>query len=59
VRGPRTGVENLWLVGDSIFPGQSTAGVTAGALRVAAEVVRSVARRRVFQAAQLSTPSAG
>ncbi len=41
-RGPHTGVGNLWLVGDSIFPGQSTAGVTAGALRVAAEVQRSM-----------------
>lgn len=41
-RGPQTGLPNLWLVGDSIFPGQSTAGVTAGALRVAAEVQRSV-----------------
>jgi len=34
-RSPRTGIENLWLVGDSIFPGQSTAGVTLGAMRVA------------------------
>jgi C-3',4' desaturase CrtD len=40
-RSPHTGIPNLWMVGDSIFPGQSTAGVTAGALRVAAEVVRS------------------
>ncbi len=38
-RGPRTGLNNLWLVGDSIFPGQSTAGVTLGALRVAADVM--------------------
>lgn len=37
-RGPQTGVKNLWLVGDSIFPGQSTAGVTLGAMRVAAGV---------------------
>ena len=37
-RGPRTGVGRLWLVGDSIFPGQSTAGVTLGAMRVAADV---------------------
>ena len=28
----------VWLVGDSIFPGQSTAGVTLGALRVAREI---------------------
>lgn len=34
-RSPQTGFRNLWLVGDSIFPGQSTAGVTLGALRVA------------------------
>ncbi len=34
-RSPRTGLRNLWLVGDSIFPGQSTAGVTIGAMRVA------------------------
>jgi phytoene dehydrogenase-like protein len=40
-RGPRTGLANLWLVGDSIFPGQSTAGVTLGALRVAGEVLAS------------------
>lgn len=33
-RGPATGLPNLWLVGDSVFPGQSTAGVTLGALRV-------------------------
>ena len=38
-RGPRTGLANLWLVGDSIFPGQSTAGVTLGAFRVAADVL--------------------
>lgn len=37
-RGPQTGIPNLWLVGDSIFPGQSTAGTTLGAMRVAAEV---------------------
>lgn len=34
-RGPRTDIPNLHLVGDSIFPGQSTAGVTIGAMRVA------------------------
>jgi C-3',4' desaturase CrtD len=41
-RGPRTGVVNLRMVGDSIFPGQSTAGVTAGALRVAHDIQRSL-----------------
>ncbi len=40
-RGPWTGLGNAWLVGDSIFPGQSTAGVTMGALRVVDEVLRS------------------
>ena len=39
-RGPRTGLANLLLVGDSIFPGQSTAGVSLGGLRVAREVQR-------------------
>ncbi len=39
-RGPGVGLSNTWLVGDSIFPGQSTAGVTMGALRVADEVIR-------------------
>lgn len=41
-RGPRTGVPNLRLVGDSIFPGQSTAGVTLGAQRVAQDVQRNL-----------------
>lgn len=39
-RGPRTGLPNLRLVGDSIFPGQSTAGVTLGARRVVQDVLR-------------------
>ncbi|MBZ0297226.1 MAG: NAD(P)/FAD-dependent oxidoreductase, partial [Anaerolineae bacterium] len=39
-RGPRVGIPNLRLVGDSIFPGQSTAGVTLGAMRVAEDVRR-------------------
>lgn len=39
-RGPHTGIPNVWLVGDSIFPGQSTAGVTLGGMRVAEEVHR-------------------
>jgi C-3',4' desaturase CrtD len=37
-RSPATGIPNVWLVGDSIFPGQSTAGVTVGAMRVVADV---------------------
>ncbi len=38
--GPATGIPNLWLVGDSIFPGQSTAGVTVGGMRVAATLMQ-------------------
>ena len=45
-RGPRTGLPNVRLVGDSVFPGQSTAGVTAGALRVARDVLDSLPRVR-------------
>ena len=37
--GPKTTFSNLWLVGDSIFPGQSTAGVTLGGMRVATAVL--------------------
>jgi C-3',4' desaturase CrtD len=37
--GPRL-APNLWLVGDSIFPGQSTAAVALGGLRVAEMVLR-------------------
>ncbi len=33
--GPRCGLPNLRLVGDSVFSGQSIARVVAGALRVA------------------------
>lgn len=36
----------LWLVGDSVFPGQSTAGVTLGALRVTREIERAPAMTR-------------
>lgn len=39
-RGPRTGIHNVRLVGDSVFPGQSTAGVTLGGIRVAKDVMR-------------------
>ncbi len=36
--GPQIGL-NLWMVGDSIFPGQSTAAVALGGLRVARSVL--------------------
>ena len=42
-RGPRSGLRNLRLVGDSVFPGQSTAGVVAGAMRVTRDVLRQLA----------------
>lgn len=37
---PRLPIGGLWMVGDSIFPGQSTAGVTLGAMRVAEAIIR-------------------
>lgn len=37
--GPRLGAR-IWMVGDSIFPGQSTAAVALGGLRVAEQVHR-------------------
>jgi C-3',4' desaturase CrtD len=46
-RGPRTGIANLRIVGDSIFPGQSTAGVSLGALRVFRDVQRSLSARQI------------
>jgi C-3',4' desaturase CrtD len=39
--GPRL-AKNLWMVGDSIFPGQSTAAVALGGLRVAQDILHSV-----------------
>lgn len=36
--GPRLG-PNLWMVGDSIFPGQSTAAVALGGMRIANEIL--------------------
>ncbi len=45
-RGPHVGLPNVRLVGDSIFPGQSTAGVTLGARRVAHGVMRALPLRQ-------------
>lgn len=46
--GPRLN-RNLWLVGDSIFPGQSTAAVALGGLRVADMVLKeNGVRENVF-----------
>ncbi|MDI6814241.1 MAG: hypothetical protein QMD10_11990, partial [Desulfitobacteriaceae bacterium] len=62
-RAPWTGLANVWLVGDSIFPGQSTAGVTLGAMRVASEVIRWLnqsvsARSWTFSKSIRSSPAA-
>jgi C-3',4' desaturase CrtD len=43
--GPRL-APGLWMVGDSIFPGQSTAAVALGGLRVARDVQLSLQGRR-------------
>ncbi len=44
--GPRaTGIGNLWLVGDSTFPGQSTAAVTQSGIRVYQAIVDVMGRR--------------
>ena len=39
--GPRLG-KNLWMVGDSIFPGQSTAAVALGGIRVGREILATI-----------------
>jgi C-3',4' desaturase CrtD len=46
VRGPRTRFDNLYLVGDSIFPGQSLPGVVTGVRRAVQLVGRQVAKIR-------------
>jgi phytoene dehydrogenase-like protein len=42
VRNPRI-AENIWLVGDSIFPGQSVPAVALGGMRVANAVLHRIA----------------
>ena len=44
VRSSSSGLRNVWLVGDSIFPGQSTAAVTIGAIQVAAQVLKTLGK---------------
>jgi len=46
VRGPLTRFDNLMLVGDSIFPGQSLPGVVTGARRAVELVGRQAAKSR-------------
>jgi phytoene dehydrogenase-like protein len=47
--GPRLS-PNLWLVGDSIFPGQSTAAVALGGLRVARMALREMGSGKIIDA---------
>ncbi len=46
-RGPATRLPNVWLVGDSVFPGQSTAGTTLGGLRVSTTLQRRTRNHQV------------
>jgi phytoene dehydrogenase-like protein len=39
--GPRPVMEGLWLVGDSVFPGQSTLATALGGVRTAARIAAS------------------
>ncbi len=58
--GPRLGPQ-LWLVGDSVFPGQSVPAVVLGAWRVAEAVLRALAETpslRVFPMPGLSSVQA-
>lgn len=47
-RPPRLS-EGLWMVGDSIFPGQSTAAVALGGLRVARSVLEQTSSETVYR----------
>jgi phytoene dehydrogenase-like protein len=42
--GPRQLLEGLWLVGDSVFPGQSTLATAVGGVRTAASIASRPAR---------------
>ena len=55
--GPKLG-PGLWMVGDSIFPGQSTAAVALGGMRVAQAILadRALATQRQVQSAAPTTP---
>ncbi|GAB4397235.1 MAG: NAD(P)/FAD-dependent oxidoreductase [Anaerolineales bacterium] len=58
--GPRLrSMPNLWLVGDSIFPGQSAAAVALGGLRVAAQLrgAAAPASPRVFSLSARHQPA--
>ncbi|PKO14772.1 MAG: FAD-dependent oxidoreductase [Chloroflexi bacterium HGW-Chloroflexi-10] len=42
VRGPQIPFPNLWITGDSVFPGQSTAAVTLGAQRLSRTILEQI-----------------
>jgi phytoene dehydrogenase-like protein len=48
VRGPATAYTNLFLVGDSIFPGQSLPGVVTGARRTVELLMRRGKKEQVL-----------
>ena len=57
-RGPRL-APGLWLVGDSIFPGQSVPAVALSGLRVAGEMLNDAqARQHARQVAQMEQRTA-
>jgi phytoene dehydrogenase-like protein len=58
--GPRL-APNLWMVGDSIFPGQSTAAVALGGLRVGSAVLADfgLAPAHILPRSDLTVQSAG
>ena len=43
---PRPFAPGLWLVGDSVFPGQSTLATALGGVKVAERVQRALGKRR-------------
>jgi phytoene dehydrogenase-like protein len=47
---PRPVLPGLWLVGDSVFPGQSTLATALGGVKTAEAVMRSASRRRPIAA---------
>jgi C-3',4' desaturase CrtD len=47
--GPRLG-SNFWMVGDSIFPGQSTAAVALGGIRVSKSVLHHIGEKTSLEA---------
>lgn len=55
--GPRLG-PGLWMVGDSIFPGQSTAAVALGGLRVAHSILPGLGVNRLPKQSVLPWPKA-